>query len=413
MRKSIWSIFACLLTLILTLSWWPAEAQPEREVRIGVLLPLSGADAIDGENQRRAHEMAAEEINAQGGIKSMGGARIRLLYGDTLGRAEVGLAETERLITRDRVALLMGTWHSGVAMSATLVAERYKVPFLVCNALVDAISERGLKYTFHTVSRTSQFASDSGTFVHAIGEKTGKRARRVAILSADTFFGREVTRYWRRFLPEQGYDLATDVTYASPATSQIESILRLRTGNPDVVFMSGSVADATMTIRQMRELKYWPQLGVVTIGGGPSHPTFIENVGALGDGLFAINDWFPNIRRPQSQEINERFRKKYGTDMTGNANTTYAAMWMAKDALERAASVDGERLRSAIAATDIRTGVPMFMYDRVKFDEGGKNAYAFNVVAQLRKGAFHVVHPVRLSVTTAIWPVPNWDERRP
>ncbi len=412
MRKPALYVFACLLILILAQSWWPAGAQPPGEVRIGVLLPLSGPDAIDGENQRRAFEMAAEDINAQGGIKSMGGARVRMLYGDTLGRAEVGIAETERLITRERVALLMGTWHSGVAISATLVAERYRVPFLVCNALVDAISERGLKYTFHTVSRTSQFAGDSGTFVKAIGDRTGKRAKRVAILNADTFFGREVARFWRRLLPEQGYDLVTDVAYASPSTSQIESILKLRAGRPDVVFMSASVADATMTVRQMKEMRYWPELAVVAIGGGPSHPTFIENVGELGEGLFAVNDWFPSIRRPQSKELNDRFRKKHGGDMTGNANTTYAAVWIAKDGLERAGTVDGERLRQAIADTDIRTGVPMFMYDRVKFDETGKNAYAYNVVAQLQKGSFRVVHPVRVAVATAQWPVPNWDARR-
>lgn len=410
MWKMGWLALAGLVILGGALSSWPASAQPE--VRIGVLLPLSGPDAIDGENQRRAHELATEEINAKGGIKSQGGARLRMIYGDTLGRAEVGVAETERLISRERVALLMGTWHSGVAVAATLIAERNRVPFVVPNALADSISERGLKYTFHTVSRTSQFANDSGAFVRAIGEKTGKRARRVGILHADTFFGREVARFWRRFLPEHGYDLAADVVYPSPATSQMESILRLRAAGPEVVFMLGSVADATMTVRQMRELNYWPALGVVTVGGGPTHPTFIQNVGALGEGLFAVNDWFPNIRRAGAKETNDRFRQKFGTDMTGNANTTYAATWIVKDALERAGSTDGERLRQALADTDIRTGVPMFMYDRVKFDEAGRNVYAFNVVAQLRGGAFHVVHPVRVAASAAVWPVPGWEARR-
>lgn len=382
------------------------------EVRVGALLPLSGPDALDGENQRRAHDLAVDEINAQGGIRSLGGARLRMVYADSQGRPEVGIAETERLIVRERVAAIFGAFHSGVTVSATLVAERNRVPFIVPNALADVITERGLKYTFKTVTKISDFARDSGSFVVEMGRRTRTAPRRVAILYPDIFFGREVARAYRAILPTLGLDLAADVAYPSPATSQVESILRVRAASPDVVYLAGNISDATLTMRQLRETNYWPRLAVVAIGGGPSNPLFVQNVGVLGEGLFVVNDWFPNIRRPGSREVNERFRARYGVDMTGNANTTYAAMWIFKDALERAASTDGERLRQALAETDIRSGVPTFMYDRVKFDEMGQNPYAINVVAQIHQGSLAVVFPTRLAVRSPQWPVPGWDARR-
>ncbi|WP_258358581.1 ABC transporter substrate-binding protein [Moorella sulfitireducens (nom. illeg.)] len=380
-------------------------------IKIGAIYPLSGPTAQDGENQRKAHELAVEEINKAGGIKSLGGAKLQFVYADSQSKPEVGIAEAERLINQEKVVALMGTYESHVAMSVSEIAERYGIPIIIPNALADKLTERGLKYTFKTVIKTSDFGRDTGKFVREIGEKTGKVAKRAAILYGDFFFGHEVAEGWIKQLPQMGFEIVANVAYPVPATNMQEALLKVKQANPDVLFVLGNISEAVLTIKQLKELNYWPTYGVVGVGGGFSNPVFLQNTGQLAEGLFIANDWFPEINRAGSKEVNKKFKDKYGIDMTGNANTTYAATWVLADALERAGSTDGNKLREALANTDITSGPATFMYDRIKFDETGQNISAQNVIAQVQGGKPMVVWPDKYKIADPKWPVPGWDKR--
>lgn len=380
-------------------------------IKIGAIYPLSGGTAQDGENQKRAHELAAEEINNAGGIKSLGGAKIQFVYGDSQSKTEVGIAEAERLIDQENVIALMGAYESHVSMSVSEIAERYGVPFIIPNALADQLTERGLKYTFKTVIKTSDFGRDTGVFVKEMGEKTGDEARRAAVLYGDFFFGHEVAEGWLTQLPEMGYEIVANVAYPVPATNMQEAILKVKQANPDVLFCLGNISEAILTIKQLKELNYWPKHGVVGVGGGFSNPVFLKNAGDLAEGLFIANDWFPEINRAGSKEANQKYKDKYGDDMTGNANTTYAATWVLADALERAGSADPGKLCEALANTNITSGPATFMYDVIKFDETGQNISAQNVIAQVQDGKAIVVWPDKYKVADPVWPVPDWDKR--
>jgi len=172
--KKIARSFMLIVTFGFVLMMWGNSAPAlAADVVIGNILPLSGPVAPIGKVGREIREMAVEEINAAGGIKSMGGAKLKMIYADSRGDPKVAMTEAERLITKDKVVCITGAYQSAVTYPSTEVAERYKVPYLVPVSVRDAITERGFKYTFRVAAKASWYARDQINFIKALGERTG------------------------------------------------------------------------------------------------------------------------------------------------------------------------------------------------------------------------------------------------
>ncbi len=409
-RRSILQTSAAAAAVSSVPAWMrSALAQSATTIPIGFLLPLTGSFAEAGGLHRDAVEMAVEEINQSGGIQSMGGARIQALFGNSSTVDEAN-TETQRMLSGG-VAAIVGAYSSGATISATVIAERAGVPFLVPNALADEITQRGLRYVFKTVPHFSQFAINSGEMVTDFASMAGTPVETCCLVRENNFFGNVVATEFTNHIPGFGIDIIRDNVFPTNPTSFEEIILQLRSDAPDVVFAAGEPSSITLLFQQLRELRFWPKLGWVGVGGGYSNPVTWNNLGALADGLLVVNDWFPQIQRPGAAEINERFKQRTGVDMLGNANTTYAGVHVLRAALEQAGSTDGETLRDAFANLDITEGVPMFMYERVRFDDTGFMRHAQLVGAQVRDGQAQVVWPDTLKVADVTWPIPDWLSR--
>lgn len=374
-------------------------------VKIGFLLPLTGQFAESGNSIKVAVDMAVEEINAAGGLSGLGGARIVPVFANSTNVDEAN-TETNRLIASEGVIALVGAYNSGATISSTVIAERAGVPYLVPNALADEITERGLSYVFKTVPNFSQYASNGAQMAKDLSAKAGVPLKTVALVRENNFFGNVVGREFAAHLPQAGLELVRDNVFPSNPTSFEDIIVRLKRDNPDVVFAAGEPSSITLLFQQLRELRYWPKLGWIGVGGGYTNPITHENLGRLANGLIVVNDWFPQINRPGAAEVNERYRARAKKDMLGNANTTYAGVYILADALNRAGSTNGAAIRDALHATDMTTGVPMFMYERVSFDKKGMMPGSILVGAQIRDGRARVVWPDTYKVNDPVWPVP-------
>ena len=339
------------LGLALTLGVGRAGAA-DGEIKVGFVLPLTGPYAEAGQLQKAAVEMAIDEINTGGGIKSLGGAKLVPVWGSYQTEVSEANTETERLIA-DQVVGLIGPYSSGVAIAGTVIAERAKVPYLVPNALSDEITSRGLKYTFKTVPHVSQFALDGADLVLDLSKKAGVEAKTCCVVRVDDFFGNVVGEQFKQHLPGKGFELLADISYPVSPTTLEDVILQLKSNDPDVVFASGEPASITLLFQQLKELDYWPKLGWVGVGGGYSNSVTHQNLGPLSNGLICVNDWFPGINRPGAKEANERFKARTGVDMLGNANTTYAGVLIFAAAIEQAGSTDPTRICDALSSLDL------------------------------------------------------------
>lgn len=371
-------------------------------VKVGFLLPLTGSFAESGQLIKQAVEMAIEEINSKGGIKSMGGAKLTAVFGNSTSVDEAN-TETNRMISRDKVAAIVGAYSSGATISATVIAERNKVPFLVPNALADEITARGLKFVFKTVPHFSQYATNSAEMVRQL---SGGAAKTCALVRENNFFGNVVSREFTKHMPAYDLRIVKDNVFPTNPTTFEDVILSLKRDNPDVVFAAGEPSSITLLFKQLAELKYWPKMGWIGLGGGYTNPTTWTNLGKLGEGVIVINDWFPDIKLPGARDVNERFKKRSGgKDMLGNANTTYAGVHILHAALEKAGSADGTAIRNAMTSLDLVLGPQTFMYERVKFDDTGFMPRTNMVAAQVGQAGSKVIWPTAYQTTKPLWPV--------
>ncbi len=387
-----------------------AVAQGAKELKIGFLLPLTGSFAEAGQLNKQAVEFAIDEINQAGGVKSLGGAKIVPVFANSTSVDEAN-TETNRLISREKVVGIIGAYSSGATISSTVIAERNQVPYLVPNALADEITGRGLKFVFKTVPHFSQFATNAAEMVLQLSDNAKQPLKTCCLVRENNFFGNVVGREFARYMPNYKIQIAKDNIFPTNPTSFEDVILSLKKDNPDVVFAAGEPSSITLLFKQLSELRYWPKLGWVGLGGGYTNPITWTNLGRLADGLIVVNDWFPDIKLPGAKETNERFRKRVGKDLLGNSNTTYAGVHIFKAALERAGSTEGPKIRDALASLDLVSGPQTFMYERVKFDDTGFMPRATLVGAQVKGGAARVVWPTALRVADAVWPVPDWTKR--
>ena len=353
-------------------------------IKIGNILPLSGSAAPLGKIGQEARDMAIEEINAAGGIKSMNGAQIEMIYADSKGDPATGVSEAERLITHEEVALITGCYQSGVAMPSTEVAERYGVPYIVPVPSEDQITERGFKYVFRVAEKTSWRNRDQVTFVKEMAEKFDTPIKTVALIYENTSWGQGAVRAWEKYIPEAGLEIVLKEPYPSNSSDLTPVVLKCKNLNPDIIMLVSYVSDAALLTNTFAEHKVMPKAFVGT-SGGFADPAYFELTGDNCEYYFDISTWEPDVNRPFSQEVNQKFTEKYGYAMNAEAVKAYASMYIIADALERAGSTDPEALRQAFAETNITEGPTQMYASEIVFDETGQMVNAPLVISQMRK----------------------------
>ena len=253
MKRLDQQVLIAMLGLALVLA--PCLGMAQTIVKIGNIEPLSGPSASVGLQDKQAREMAVEEINAAGGIKSLGGAKLELIYADSESKPEKGVAETERLINSEKVNVLTGCWNSAVTYPATPVAERYGVPFVVPVSVPDTITEHGFKNVFRIAAKDSWWMRDQFRFLKDMQEETGVKLKTVAFIFENGDWGTGFAEKWRTLAKEGGYQIVLDEPYPSTASDLTPVVTKLKTANPDVVLLVSNAADAILLTNTMAEMQ--------------------------------------------------------------------------------------------------------------------------------------------------------------
>lgn len=380
--------------------------QSGKTIKVGALYPLTGPDAgWAGDPYIKSHQLAIDEINAAGGIACLGGAKLELVNGDTQDKAETGNAEMERLITKENVVAVFGSAITGTTLPASQIAEKYKVPYIVPNALDGAITEQGLKYVFQTVSTLQQWGADDAKWAKDHGAKT------VVITIPNITFGSEVDATWKKGISDQGLQLLGDITYDGNAQDFTDTILKVKQYDPDVWFLLGNNT-APLLAKQAKEQGYYPKMGIITLGSGFSTSFFLNEAGKdVADGIIVTSDFAPTSSLNVSADFKKKFKDYTGQDLGGTYNTTYASTWLLADALEKACSTDPVKIADTLRTTTFKGGKWGFQWPEVSFDAKGRLTQAASVIAQWQNGEQVAVWPDNFAAAKPVWPVPGWDKR--
>lgn len=351
-------------------------------VKIGNILPLSGPSASVGQQGKNAREMAVAEINAAGGIKSLGGAKLKMYYADSESKPDVGVSEAERLINTEHVDVLTGCWNSAVTYPTSAVAERYGIPFIVPVSVADKITSQGFKTVFRIAAKDSWWTRDQFAFLKDMQKEFNVKLKTVAFVYENGDWGKGFDKSWKKLAKKAGYKVVLDEPYPSSATDLSPVVQKIRRARPDVLMLVCNAADAILMTNTLASYKVRPK-AIISSGGGQADPSFLKAVGKNARYMFDIAEWETDINKPGVKETNAKFKKKYGYDLAGESVDAYVAMYVLKDALERAGSLDPAKIRAALASTHLTTGPAMIAaYNAIEFDKTGQNKHASLDVVQ-------------------------------
>jgi branched-chain amino acid transport system substrate-binding protein len=402
------ALLLMVFLLVALMPIWPAvytTAQEPETVKIGGLWPLTGELAKMGEDVSNGVKMAFEEINAAGGIKSLGGAKLELVLGDSQGKPDIGISEVERLIEQEGVAAMIGCYQSAVTLPATQAAERLKTPFVVDIAVADEITERDFEWVFRVGPKADWYTRDQVQFVQDLEEMVGYKVEKVALLHEDTDFGESSANGQKKWLEEAGIEVLLEVSYPSNAADLTTEVSKVKDAGPDAVLTVTYLNDAVL-IAQAREKLGMTDIPFVDDAGGAIDPAFIERLGDTAEGIMTVVEYSKYIEG--AADLNDRFRERYGEDITGNSANSYQAGLVMADALERAGSIEKEAIRDALMETDIPKGPMMVLpAERLKFGEDGQNQFARFLVGQIQNGELIPVWPAELAA--ALVDIPGYE----
>ena len=371
-------------------------------IKVGVLLPLTGSQAKFGEIEKRSFEMAAEEINAKGGVKGM---KIELLFEDDTGKPDVGRSGIEKLISREKVPVITGGYSSSVTAAAAPVAQQFKVPFVICTGSADDITEKGYDYIF----RINPAASEYPKAVESFLKEVAKDVKTVALLYENSAFGQSSSKSFEEDAKAAGLKILVKEGYQAGAIDFKPILTKVKAANPDMIYMVSYVMDASLLMRQSKELRINPKM-FVGGGAGFTLPEFAKSAGDASDGVYSATLWVETLPFPGAKEYFNKFLKKYGSETEYHGAEAYAAMYVVADALKRAKTITPKDVRDALTTTDMKTA-----FGPVKFISYGKKTQQNKLdtyLIQWQKGELEAVWPKSVATKPYIYPTPPWDKRK-
>lgn len=378
----------------------PSLAQ-EKVFKVGISLPLTGADAKFGEMKKQAYEMAADEVNAKGGAK---GVKIAFDIQDSGAKPETASAIVEKFITVEKYPIVVGEYTSQCSYAVAGVAEKYKVPYLVDTGAADKITQQGWKYVFRLNSPSSLYAKGVFGFFEQVA-----KPKSIAILFENTDFGTSTSKSIKEYSESHGIQVVLAEGYQSGAVDFKPILQKVKSLRPDVVYMVSYLMDASLLMRQSKELDLNAQ---AFIGGAAGHtlPEFLENAGDATEYCMSASLWTPQVKYPGAKEFFEGFKSKFKKSPSYHAAEAYATTYVLADVLKRTKSWSPDDLRDALAATDMMTSFGPIKF--VSWDKFTNQNRMETLVGQWLKKNFETVWPKELASAAYVFPAPRWRDRK-
>ena len=398
-------------------------AQAADPVRIGVLYPLTGPAAQPGNDSLAAAKLALDIVNnahnldlplaRTEGLPNLGGAKVEFIVADHQGKPEVGRGEAERLVTNEKVSALFGAYHSSVSAVASLVGERYQVPFLTGESSSPQLHTRGLKWFFRTGPHDGHYTRTMFDFIRDYGKRTGKQFKTAAIIYEDTQFGVDSARVQAELAKEAGIEVLETISYRARTTSLVAEVQRLKAANADILFPTAYTADALLLMRTMKELDYAPRLFIAQ-NAGFNDASFLETIGQGANDVISRSPFSMDMadKIPLIGQLNALYKKHSGgREIYDPPIRTFVGMYVLLDAINRAGSADPAKIRTALQATNLPAGsIPMPWQD-IRFSEQGQNEGVSTVLIQVQGGQYWSIYPFDVAAREVMFPFKPWSAR--
>lgn len=380
----------------------PAVARAE-ELTIALVAPLSGRWARQGQLKKMGAEMAIDEINSQGGIKALNGAKLVLRDADAGDSVEKAVSAAQRVMSRGGISAGIGAWLSSFTLGVTEVAERLQVPWFTLS-YADNITERGFKYTFQSSPVSSVQADQSLDLILDLAKRSGQTIKKAALVgdnTAATVFAFKPLR--EKLLKARGIELVADEVWTPPLADATPVVQKLRSTQPDIIFYGAtSFPDSIQVLQKYKE--FGLKIPIMGVGAWLVTPETVKTLGKeLLENVMTVCAAHP---LKGQEELVQRFKQRTGEPfMTQDPLMAYAHVWIIKEAAEAAKSTDPRAIRDAVAKLDLKSGpaAGALAPGRIRYDERGRRIGATPIIVQWQGGEPFTIVPTELATRKPVW----------
>ncbi len=379
-------LFTCLNTGI------AAAAAP---LKVGASVALTGKYSRTGQEQLNGIKMWVQDVNARGGIL---GRKVDLVYYDDESKPDTGAKLYEKLITDDKVDLLLGPYSSGVTLAASTVAEKHGFPMVSSGASSTKIWGRGYKNVFGLYTPGTTYMNQILSFAKQKGLK------KVALIYADTAFPRNVAKGVKATAKKLRLKIVFEEEYGKATTDFAAMIQKMKRDAPDVVIGGSYLPDSTAFVRQAKENRLDAKIFAFAVG--PGLPDFGPNLGADAEGVMGNTQWEPTLNIPGAKDFATRYKEKYGHEPGYHAAGGYGAGQVLEAAVKKAKSLKHSAVRRALLHLNATT-----IFGRYKVDKTGMQVGKPGYTVQWQGGERYVVLPRNVAVKPVEYPFKPWEKR--
>ena len=343
----------------------PADAQ--ETIKIGVFGPMSGGAAGYGQSEREAVDLVVEEVNASGGLL---GKKIQVSYGDDAGKPEQAVSLVKKFITADQVLLVIGGISSPTTMAASQVTREEKVPQISVAATAARITLQGNPWFFRSAVPDTKLAGDLADFI----KEKFPNVKRVGAIYVNDDFGKGGFVAFSERAKKHGIQMVADEKYTRGDVDFTAQLTKIRAANSDAILDWSRYHEGALIAKQVK------QMGIkapIFGSDGNAHPKYIELGGDAVDGVYYATHFSPATsgHLPVARKLAEKLKARYNKDPDFVHSEAYDAILVVVDAIKRAGSLDREKIRQAMAATDIEG-----TRGRIRFDKNGDPTFSTHVV---------------------------------
>jgi len=407
-----------------------------KEVKIGVILPLSGALAPIGKSLKEGAELAADIVNNKypeldisiakwEGIPNLGGAKVKLIFADSRGDPGWGAEQAKRLIEDEKVVGLMGAYQSAVTKTASVEAERAGIPFINPDSTSPDLTKRGFKWFWRVTPHETWFTRDLFDFLEGLvaGKAPGIKAvpkselQPLAVAVENTEWGAASLAEIEKFAKERGWKIAEAFKYPHKAADLTSESRRLIASKAPTYLFAPYVADAILFIKTLKEMKASPRL-IWGQDAGFIEADFYKTLGADVNGILTRDLFSPELAKvkPVAGKLNDLYKKMTGYDFSGSSARDFVGVQVWAHVLNNAKSTNPEAIRKALNELNLSGKELIMPWRGVKFGspfpgDTQQNELGSGVINQYQGypgGKLHIIFPFEALTSKLIYPFPGW-----
>lgn len=402
--KWVWPFLLALFFVFLTDGYIsPPPTCAQDTIRFGAALSFTGRASREGRLSRHGMELWRDVANQKGGIK----------VGDKSYKADIKFYDdesdpkttaklVEKLITEDGIKFILGPYGSTPSFAASAITEKYKALIVVGMGSAEAIFERGFKYLFGPLTTASFYLVDS----LKLAAVQKPKPETVAIIFKNELFSMQSAEGGKKVAEELGLKVVYFEKYPPDARDLSSIVTVVRAKNPDIYIVSGHFADSFLAVKQAKELKLNPKVIIGNVG--VATPDFITSLKEDAEFILGPTQWVPNQKTRDAvlgsaEDYARLYEKTYGYTPDYHSAGQSVAPLLFQLAIEKARSLDIEKVREAMAKLDTDT-----FFGHIKFNEKGMNVAKGMAVLQIQQGKHVPIYPPEMALGKFIYPKPIW-----